>query len=449
MNQFIQQLVRDGHLTFYKKIRELIMKIYGHEGFSNNQNLGYIANCTVFNEEIYRLQKIEWKDLAYRKLLNPFKLVELLITAPLELLPWALERFVVNFTPYCMSIDSSYRIKNILRLVGKGLLASIIFLSAVAFPFINLATNIATGIIRRFLAPVRYIIRPSIEMAKLHPKTFLVILGFTLIFTAISASVFPIVIAGGLVLASSLGVKIAMISVALVAIGSFLLKASITLREFVDAFQRAVVSKFNAKIDPAFDSEVKSEYEIAFDAQWEKVDTLNGLRGYPVFSLVAQKIMTLEELDSKYSNCKPMLIQNIDYSMSVYGAGPGNTSKLTKINWPTSVTRDFVEKNQSKEGMICKTNSSQIVPRMVYYDIAFDKGHFVERKPGTTVEISRALHAINPVLVELKPVEKQDPCYSFALFMGTEALCYPRKNIETTDNDVTSALSTSSIKFNF
>jgi hypothetical protein len=438
MNQFIQQLVRDIHLTFSKKLRELIIKIYGHEGLSNNQNLSHIANCTIFNEELYRLQKIEWTDLAYRKLLNPFKSLELLITIPLELLPWALGRFVVKFTPYCMSIDSSCSIKNIPRLVAKGGLASIIFFSIAAFPFINLASNIVTGIVRRFLAPVRYIIRPSIEMAKLHPKTFLVTLGFSLILTAVSAGVFPLVAADNVFLVSSLGIKIATITGGLVAMETFLLKASILLQEVPEAFKRALISRFKYKtqIEATFASEPQSEYDIECAAQWEKVDTLNGLRGYPLFSLVAEESITLEELDSQYSDCKPMLIQNTDYSVSIYGAGPGNISKLTKIYGPSSITRDFiekqsmlksVEKQQKAIGMVFK-NQSQTIPREVYFDIACYKGHFVERKPGTTVEISRALHAINPDLVELKPVERQDPCYSFALFMGAESLFYPKKN---------------------
>jgi len=71
-NQFISQFVRDEHLSFRQKLRDLIIRIYGHESLYNNQDLADTAYSVVFNAQVYRLARIELpRDLAYRKIFNP------------------------------------------------------------------------------------------------------------------------------------------------------------------------------------------------------------------------------------------------------------------------------------------------------------------------------------------------------------------------------------------
>jgi len=311
LNRLLHQLARDGHLTFRKKWRDLIIQIFGHESLYDPENLATVGTCIVFDVDFYRLSKIQLKNLAYRKLFNPFKWIEFLITAPLELMPWGVQRF----SGIAWLLKKDFEISKI----KKVSLNVTLFIFYVIFPFLNLAVNMTTGIVRRFLAPVRYIIRPAIELAKTRPKTFLAILGITLAIAALlTVSVFtgglPVFVIGGIALASSLGVKIAVISAATVAIWASLSKCVSTIREFWDGIKRA-----------------RGKTNERNERQWDRVDDIN----------------------------------------------------------------------QRKE---------------------------------TTPEISRALHAVNPELAEIKPVTEQKLNYRFSLFFGVEAVCFPKKREAATED---------------
>ncbi len=94
MNRFSHQFARDGHLTFRKKCRDLVIQIFGHEGLYDEAQIADVGVCPTFGIDIYRLNDWKFANLAWRKLVNPFKWLEFLITAPLELLAWAPARFV-------------------------------------------------------------------------------------------------------------------------------------------------------------------------------------------------------------------------------------------------------------------------------------------------------------------------------------------------------------------
>jgi len=434
-NHFISQFARDGHLSFRQKLRDLIIRIYGHESTYNNQNLADLANCPFFIKEFYRLKQIELpRDLAYRKIFNPFKLVEFLLTAPLELLSWSLYRLMLKIVRLAMRSTGARKqvaLSLVFRFVG---ILSI---------FTTFAVNLITGVIRRCLAPVRYLVRPSIELAKLYPKTFVTICILTVLLAAFSAGLLPLLAAAGFALTA--GVKLAFLSVASLSAWSFLLKAATTLRELGEIFQKSVLSKFRYK-SPS-ESEFRftrspvegaeSEYEQLLSQQWDKVDALNNQKGYMLYTMrLGRDINTPEsaaELEDELitggyaQQGKPLLI-DCGESIWICGNGPKNVFRLAKLSEYTSEIRKFMQESlQSVANMVVKENDPKDIPEDVYPYIAFSRGHIRERKPGTTAEISRTLHAINPELVELKPVELQVSGYSFALFMGLESILYPKR----------------------
>lgn len=169
MNRLIQQLARNGHLTFKKKWLDLIIQVFGHEAPIENNNLAEVATCSVFDDDFYRLKKISLKHLAYRKLANPFKWIEFLLITPLELLAWSLQRSAAIIN---IKIDKLKK-DDITRLL---LFIPLFVLSLLVVP-VNIATNLATGLIRRIISPARYIIRPAIELFKENKRAFFISLG--------------------------------------------------------------------------------------------------------------------------------------------------------------------------------------------------------------------------------------------------------------------------------
>lgn len=318
MNRLLHQFLRDGQLTFRKKWRDLVIQIFGHEGLYDNQaHLADVGACYVFDLNFYRLSDYKYEDLALRKLLNPFKWAEFLIAAPLELLAWSFGRTASLLFG---------RLKSNCKTIGLGKGFLIFLLAAIAlisFPFVNLAVNLITGVARRILAPVRYLIRPSIELAKLQPKTFLAILALTLGLAAfVAISIFtgglPLVALGGVFFAS-LGAQVLTTMVATVAIWASLLKGVRTIRELG-------MGLFGAK---------STEKE-----QFARVDKLNGQSGYGLNTIRLTEMPEHPALDRLYREQIPLLIE-WNKRLWIYGAAPKGQTRLTEIKNPETSTRQF------------------------------------------------------------------------------------------------------------
>src|SRR5262249_521420 len=146
-NRLSQQLSRDGHLTFGKKYRDLIMQIFGHEALLAQEDTPDIAHCIFFDVDIHRFSAICLEHLAWRKLGNPFKWLEFLLTAPLEMLSWSLQRFIGYFGRAIKKFSRSESIQNKIIKSGILLIPQLLFtLLSIGYPFLNLAVNLATGL---------------------------------------------------------------------------------------------------------------------------------------------------------------------------------------------------------------------------------------------------------------------------------------------------------------
>lgn len=154
INRLAVQFAQDGHLSFRQKWRSLVMQAFGHEALISSDDLVKNGHCPTLNTDTYRLKSIERRHLAWRKLLNPFKWLEFIVSW-LEFLPWLIHH-------------------NISKHLSNGLLG---YLAV----FLHLMIHSVLAIIRPFLAPARHIIRPSIQLAKSHPLAFNVMLLTTLI----------------------------------------------------------------------------------------------------------------------------------------------------------------------------------------------------------------------------------------------------------------------------
>lgn len=408
MNRLTHQLARDGHLTFRSKCRDLVIKIFGHEAQYDHDNLADIAICDTFDLDIYRLNQIRLKDLALRKLFNPFKWLEFLVTAPLELISWGVQRGIRNILIF--SEHQPFIINIILNILPMILM--------LIFPVVNVSVNAITGLLRRILAPVRYIVRPSIELAKMYPSTFWSAVGMTLLITGgLTATVLTggLPALGGLFLAAGLGLKGGAVSALAAVTWAGLLKCVCTIRECLEDFNKSN----NEKVQ-----QDKIRHRNKIDLHNEKK--------YTIFFVKTRSLPDKKFLDEYHKNRVPMLIYCDDPNRRdtqwVYGAGQDGETRLTKIE------KSSKEMNILKE----KATACNILKRMdthnrkmvgnIYRDIKECKGHYFSPDVGTTGEISRTLHAMNPELAELKTVERQDACYSLALFTGTEAIFYPVKN---------------------
>lgn len=193
MNHFAYQLAHNGHLSFKQKCRSLVMQTFGHEALFNVDDLRANSHCYVFNINIYRIGAIEKEYLTKRKLFNPFKWLEFAIAFPFEILSWSLQRALFKI---------GHHFDNEERSVFKSFILFITNLASFLLsPLVNMLSHIALAIPKRILAPVRYIIRPTIEFARKQPGLFAATLLITLLFSAlIAASIFtggiPLIISG-------------------------------------------------------------------------------------------------------------------------------------------------------------------------------------------------------------------------------------------------------------
>lgn len=298
MNKLLYQLSSDYHLSFKQKVLQICFQIFGHEALIDVTHLRNNSHCQVFDMDIYRLASIK-NQLAYRKLFNPFKWIEWGSAIVLESIPWC-------FYNASLFLKNKLTHQNnaIIYFLGKTVQ---LILENLGF-LLNIACHMLLGVARRFVAPVRYLVRPSLELLQIHPNTFLALLSLTLLMSAVLTFTF---LTGGSLIPFLLGM--AMIwTVPLKGITSFL--------EVNDA-----VSKIENR-KPADQQEVKqflagSTYKLTelLHAVNPKVATVNHVEEQSIAFTLA--LFTGTELFYKPSTTKQKQVvsKNIAYSqLSLY-----------------------------------------------------------------------------------------------------------------------------------
>lgn len=180
MNKLLYQLSSDYHLSFKQKILQICLQIFGHEALIDVAQLRNNSHCQVFDIDIYRLASIE-NQLAYRKLLNPFKWVEWCLAIVLEGIPWVFyktNKFLNNKLKKQNNVFI-YFLGESLRLIVETLGFTL-----------NIVSHALLELARILLAPVRNIIRPSLELLQTHTEIFLTLLSFTVLMSAALAFTF-------------------------------------------------------------------------------------------------------------------------------------------------------------------------------------------------------------------------------------------------------------------
>jgi hypothetical protein len=340
-------------------------------------------------------------------------LAEFLIVAPLELVSWGFQRFLAILQK---KLDLG-------RKRGVRIVFTIICLCclSVISIFIHLGVNLVTGIIRRFVAPVRYLIRPAIETGVKYPKSFAAIVAVTLsvaIFLTITILTGGLpIITSSLFPASTLAIKLITIGMMSASLGAFLTKAFNTTRELISKMKESVPS---------------------CSTQMSAVNKRNQKTNYSITILKPDQEVTKDLLDQKHQDDVPLLIwQKIgdETQFLMYGRSPEGGTKLHELSGRGYFFDLFkgIEINQmaiKKPASICWK---------VYRDINNENAH-TPQKVGSTAKITEALHAINIDDVEVRAREDQDFYYTAALFIGAEYFFYPRKKSSCSSTNVKSEL---------
>lgn len=395
MLRIAQIVARNIHLTFNKKFRDVLMQIFGHEGLIANHDTADIAHCTLLNEDFYRLNVIRWEHIALRKLLNPFKWLEFLIVAPLELASWSLQRGL----PAALSIVANYIKQNDQNTVAlffayfvSHLLS--VFLSG-SFIF-NIATNLVVWAVQLILAPARTIVRPLLQLIKNHPKTAVLIgilaiyvtlfLALSVLTGALSLGIFSFI-------ASSTTTWLIACSYAAVLITATLTKATMLLSDLYDRFP-AIINKPSSK------------------DQMMVVDARNLKTNYPYQVLTIHQDMAQEELDELYDVTElPVLIFKGDATW-IYGQSAEGSTQVIPLRSP--------DQNKSssewlREQLIAENHQE------IYYVINRAHAHVPNfEKQGSTAEILTVLSGVAPE--DAQEVHEQNEGDTWALFLGVESL---------------------------
>lgn len=188
-----RNFVENYYLTYRQKIRQMIIEVFGHEGLYDVSDLAESQHDIESGITIYRIQRIHLSHLAVRKIMNPFKWVEFLLTFTLESIAWGVLK-----APHALL--EAYPKNKLLRFY-KSVTESFLY------PAMQFLFQFILGVARRIVAPVKYLVRPMIEFAKRSPKYFIVATLVTIVVASIAAIVFictPLV-GLGLVLAGALG----------------------------------------------------------------------------------------------------------------------------------------------------------------------------------------------------------------------------------------------------
>lgn len=410
-NRCFHQILRDSHLTTKMKWRDLFMQIFGHEALVAEEDTANITHCFVFNIDFYRLNTIRWNHLARRKLLNPFKWIEFLTVAPLELFSWSIQRLSLTILKRVIGIDKTMRQNDNtsvkLLLISLQFLVLICLLLLLSSLLINLAVNLVTGVMRRFIAPARYLIRPAIEMAKNHPKSFATI---TMITLAIAIGLTITVLTGGLpaalsglFLTGALVTKLVTVVFASTALNALLIKGANVIRDLINGV-------CTAKKSPPHRQQ---QYEV---------DSRNQQTNYNIKFIEIDEPITKEILDQTHAADIPLIIKQGN-KISIYGRNPkGDTTfkELRAYLEMTNIYGSLFAKNEVKE-----LSSTEIDPE-IYDDINIVRGH-TPKKIGITEKVTQIFHAIDVKNTEVKMPAAQNNYYTAALFTGTESLFYPKR----------------------
>ena len=419
INRLFHQVIRDSHLTFNKKCRDLVMQIYGHEGLVDEADTADIAHCSFFNIDFYRMSLIKSEHLALRKLANPFKLVEFLIVATLELPIWCFTRLAVRIGKNLDSIKE----KKLLWYFSWFCIGGLFL---IYYPP-HLAVNLITGVLRRFLAPVRYLIRPAIETARKYPQSFLAIVVVTLgiaigLTVAILTGGLPAIV-GGLFPAGTVTLKLATVGISSVSLGAFLTKGFNTVRELIGGCLVAFPEErdIEKQDDDLFKRNQKTNY---------LVNIIKIKLGYRESKLFIEENI-------------PLIVWRSDNNVFVYGRSRKGEPNYGQLYRPGEEIPPSLEEycQELEEETVCK--EKQLCAE-VYWHIHFEKCHFPLKK-GSTAKITEALHAIDIDHTEVRAPKDQDYRYSAALFFGLESVFYPKKKQPDVTQDKLSMTMTSSL----
>ena len=176
MNRLSHNLAYNGgHLTFRQKFNHLVMQIFGHEALFPIHKLRHNSHCTILDTDIYRIGKIDYAALAKRKLYNPFKILEFFLIMPIEMLLFGLTECGIELASISIPAAAPISIKILLLLVQQ---IGIIW-AAVMQPLYAVGL-LVTGTLQLFLAPVRKIVRPAVELYITQPFVLTVINCLTL-----------------------------------------------------------------------------------------------------------------------------------------------------------------------------------------------------------------------------------------------------------------------------
>lgn len=176
MNRLSHQLALDHNTTFNQRWRILFLKVFGHESTVRKSDLRTAAYCSVLKVDIQKIARINPDQLAKRKLFNPFKYIEFILTAIFELPLWLLIRSTYYFA-------DKYNDEDCYKTESKSIAVTLygMFIQNFAYPLILMFYEVVFFFVRRVLAPARYLIRPWIEMARTQPRTFMVVLACALL----------------------------------------------------------------------------------------------------------------------------------------------------------------------------------------------------------------------------------------------------------------------------
>lgn len=420
-NELLNQILRDQHLTFKKKCYELIFQIYGHEALIENKDTALTTHCGIFDVNFYRFNTIKLKHLAWRKLCNPFKFLELLIVAPLELLSWCVTRPVglLIFQQATLMKDPTK------AYLGKLICISLLFFLTL---LVNVPVNITTGIVRRFLAPVRYIIRPAIQTANHYPTIFFLIvvfsLGITVGFAALLFTGGLPIITSSLLASSAIAKPLLFTAMTGVFVGNF----------FTKAFQVAR-NIFN----------LCTEKKPEIQDQLASVDRKNQRSGYPIYLYITNKSISVDTVIPTSPEKVPLVIHIVPpptqevkddpIEVFVYGRRTRGTmghKKLRSNHDFTDAFKDLCAQTQqntllthqestTRMGMLLKNS---LMTQTCYDDINEAFSHFPE-KIGATEKMTESFHAVDPQHTVIKKAKDQSYREQTALFFGLESVFFP------------------------
>lgn len=374
LNRLFDQFIHPGHHTFKTKWHNILLQIFGYEGSIANDETS-INHCYVFNMDFYRVHQFERKrHLDPVKLYNPFKWIEFLLVAPLEMFSFSLRRPAILMGRKAQHLMKAIKKENkfyyFYFFLEKLLYASAYILTAIS-GVVDLGVNLITGTARRcLLAPARYIIRPGIEMSMKYPKSFASVVVVTasaaLIFTVlVLTGGLPAAVVGSQFLAFTLAAKLATVALTATWVGSALTKGFNTIREFfngIDEWRKA---------------------PSAFDVQLIESAMRNQQLGYNLNIIRMDITPDKTELDAHFQNAIPLFIWVNDTEQFIYGRSPKGETTLKKVRTFSRYRESLFEKYDTQGLKAIVKISPENVPHGIYGQIFDVAGHYKNQHGST------------------------------------------------------------------